>query len=229
MTNPGSKHRWASVAAAGLLGLVIAIGAGTNARAQDDEEDVAPDTKFFRHILSGLGLRRDGGSIDYRERSPLVLPPSKSLPQPETTSVTDKTAAWPQDPDVKRAKEAKAASKKPRKTIDEESLPELPSQLGGGRLATAPAGQRPTGESKDPTAPSSWAELGAKSVFTLGGLLGSKNEFATFTGEPQRNSLTEPPTGYRTPSPTHPYGVGKPAAAAAINPMDTPQLRGTER
>lgn len=228
MTNPGSKHRWASTAAAGLLGLVIAIGAGTTARAADDEEDVAPDVKIFRSILHGLGLRRDGASIDYRERSPLVLPPSRSLPQPDSTSVTEKIPAWPQDPDVKRAKEAKAARNKPRKSVDEESLPELPSQLGG-RAATVPPGQRPTGESKDPTAPSSWAELGSKSMFTLGGLWGTKDEFATFTGEPPRTSLTEPPTGYRTPSPAQPYGVGKPPTAAAINPMDTPAMRGTDR
>ena len=203
-------------------------GAATDGRAADDEESVPLDTKILRDFLQGLGLRRDGAGIDYRERSPLVLPPSRELPQPEKTSVAEKTPAWPQDPDVKRAKEAKAARNKPRKSVDEESLPELPSQLGG-RAATVPAGQRPTGESKDPFALSSWTELGSKSMFTFGGLWGTKDEFATFTREPARTTLTEPPTGYRTPSPAAPYGVGKPPAAAAINPMDTPQMRGVER
>jgi len=47
-----------------------------------------------------------------------------------------------------------------------------------------------------------------------------REEYATFTGEPGRDSLTDPPVGYRTPSPAHPYGIGpekpaKPKAAAA--------------
>src|SRR5687767_383975 len=109
MTNPGWKYRWARIAAAGLLGFAIAAGAGTGARAADDDEDVAIDTKIFRQILQGFGLRRDGVGIDYRERSPIVVPPSRDLPAPETGSITEKTAAWPVDPDVKRAKEIKAA------------------------------------------------------------------------------------------------------------------------
>ena len=48
----------------------------------------------------------------------------------------------------------------------------------------------------------------------------NSEEYATFTGEPARDSLTDPPTGYRTPSPDHPYGIGpekkaKPQTATA--------------
>jgi hypothetical protein len=227
MTNPGWTYRWGRIAATGLLGIAIAMSASTGVRAADDDEDEAFDTKIFRGLLHGLGLRRDGAGIDYRERSPLVVPPGRSLPSPETGNAAEKTAAWPVDPDVKRAKEIKAARKKPRKDIDsEESRPELPSQLGP-RHASAPAHQRPTGQpEKDPTAPSTWQELGSKSFFTLGGLMGSKKqETATFTGEPQRGSLTEPPPGYRTPAPSHPYGLGV-SKPEAVNPMDTPQMRG---
>ena len=213
------------MAAAALMGLAIAATAGTGVRAAEDEDE-AFDTKIFRGFLTGLGLRRDGGGIDYRERSPLVVPPGRNLPSPETGNNAEKTAAWPVDPDVKRAKEIKAARKKPRKDLEsEESRPELPSQLGP-RHASAPAHQRPTGEPvKDPTAPSTWQELGSKSFFTIGGLMGKKQETATFTREPQRSSLTEPPPGYRTPSPAHPYGLGV-AKPQAINPMDTDQMRG---
>ena len=226
MTKPGWMYRWGRIAAAAVLGLAIAASAGTGVRAADDDDDEAFDTKIIRQFLQGLGLRRgDGTGIDYRERSPLVVPPGRALPAPETGTITDKTAAWPVDPDVKRAKEAKAAKKKPRKIVEEESVPELPSQLGP-KAASAPASQRPTGEPvKDPTAPSTAAELKTKSIFTLGGLIGSKQETATFTSEPPRASLTEPPPGYRTPSPTQPYGVGR-AKPTAINPMDTQQMRG---
>jgi hypothetical protein len=38
---------------------------------------------------------------------------------------------------------------------------------------------------------------------------GSTNEeYTTFTKEPERSSLVEPPPGYRTPSSAQPYGVG---------------------
>ncbi len=35
----------------------------------------------------------------------------------------------------------------------------------------------------------------------------SKEEYATFPGEPVRADLTDPPAGYRVPSPSQPYGI----------------------
>ncbi len=224
MTQSDWMKRIANIAAAGLLGLAVAATAATGARANDDEEDVAPDTKFLRNILHGLGLRRDGNGIDYRERSPLVIPPGRNLPPPETGSAADKTAAWPNDPDVKRAKEIRAQRKLPARTVEDEWNPELPDRLGP-RAKSAPPGQQPTpGPHVDPTAPSTAAELKSKSIFSsfgLGSLGGPKEEYTRFTGEPPRTSLIEPPAGYRTPSPTQPYGVGKETAApGAANPLD---------
>ena len=43
----------------------------------------------------------------------------------------------------------------------------------------------------------------------LSGIFRSKNEYTTFTGEPSRQTLTDPPPGYLTPSPDQPYGVGQ--------------------
>ncbi len=34
-----------------------------------------------------------------------------------------------------------------------------------------------------------------------------KEEYGTFTGEPPRANLTDPPPGYQTPSPDQPYGI----------------------
>jgi hypothetical protein len=39
------------------------------------------------------------------------------------------------------------------------------------------------------------------------GFSGYKDETGTFTSEPQRSQLTEPPPGYQTPSGAQPYGV----------------------
>jgi hypothetical protein len=37
---------------------------------------------------------------------------------------------------------------------------------------------------------------------------GQKTETAPFKGEPTRESLTQPPAGYQTPSPNYAYGSG---------------------
>ncbi len=52
-----------------------------------------------------------------------------------------------------------------------------------------------------------------------------------FTGEPTRESLTQPPTGYQTPAPNAPYGVvGEEERAVQIPHPVRPQLiRGRER
>ena len=34
-----------------------------------------------------------------------------------------------------------------------------------------------------------------------------REEYANFTGEPVRRDLTDPPAGYRIPSPEQPYGI----------------------
>jgi hypothetical protein len=92
---------------------------------------------------------------------------------------------------------------------------ELDRGRGGGR---GQASNTPE-EGARPMKPS---ELGSKGF--LGGLFsggfGNKTETTEFTGEPVRESLTAPPTGYQTPSPNHPYGVGpwtpEPAKPARI-------------
>ena len=206
-----------------MLGAVVVIGcAGLSARAADDDDDDAlPDTKFFRSVLHALGLRRDGEGIDYRERSPLVLPPNgaTNLPPPETDNPAKKATAWPVDPDVKRAKALKAERKKVRTynlgdNVDDRPL--TPAQLNLPKPASPSS--RPDGKPGDTAdaaaRPSAPYELGSKGIFS-GSLWGSKEESKTFTGEPPRASLIDPPPGYRTPSPNQPYGVGLKAAKPA--------------
>ena len=52
--------------------------------------------------MEGLGLKRDGeANINYQERAPLVIPPSRNLPPPERTDAAiANNPAWPKDPDV---------------------------------------------------------------------------------------------------------------------------------
>ena len=75
-----SNRKFTRLALAATLGMAVVIGcAGTFAHAADDDDDELLDTKIFRGILKGLGLRKDEAGIDYRERSPLVLPPGKRI------------------------------------------------------------------------------------------------------------------------------------------------------
>ena len=59
----------------------------------------------------GQGFGRKSGrekDIEYRERSPLVIPPSNTLLPPETDAAT-KNPNWPVDPEVKLQKQLRAA------------------------------------------------------------------------------------------------------------------------
>ncbi len=204
-----SERKFFRFVLAATVGMAVIIGsAGTGAYAADDDDDPLPDVKILRGILKGLGLRRDEASIDYRERSPLVLPPGKDLPPPDTAAAAKaRTAAWPDDPDVKQAKQRRDAERN-RKPFTEgiDDRPLTPSQYG----QVPPSGKRgeaPAPSIEQTSKPSTAAELGAKNIFNS--LWAPKEEYTTFAGEPARGSLTEPPKGYRTPSPSQPYGVGK--------------------
>jgi hypothetical protein len=59
----------------------------------------------------------------------------------------------------------------------------------------------------------------------------NKEEYGTFPGEPVRADLTDPPQGYRTPSPTQPYGIspeGKPAQAKVSDFGYVPVTQGSQ-
>jgi hypothetical protein len=214
MSKTNSKRRLGRAVLAAMLGMAVVIGSIGARAAGDEEEDVAPDIKAIRGFLHALGLRKDGTEIEYRERSPLVVPPVSTLPPPETGSAKSarNVAGWPDDPDIKRERKARVERRKLPPSAEEQERVLSPSELN----IPTPAGGRTAGAGKDTLAedaqnPLSAAQLGAKSMFSRAALglgLGDQKERATFTREPQRSTLTEPPPGYRTPSPNQPYGLG---------------------
>ena len=213
MTKPQLSRKRAVRAAIGaVLGIaLLAGGAAGVARAADDDDDELLDTKIFNGILQSLGLRSGGGAdINYRERSPLVVPPSRDLPAPSTTSAAANNPAWPQDPDIKKRKEAKAARKTAKPTGDralEAMRPLRPDELRG---SGAPGSNGPQDDRRASSETMRPSELGYKGGLFSSLFSGNKEEeYTTFTGEAPRARLIEPPTGYRTPSPYQPYGVGK--------------------
>lgn len=215
------KRQLSRLAFAAAVGAAVMVGfAGSYAHAadDDDDDDVLLDTKILRYVLKGFGLRKDGTAIDYRERSPLVLPPNKEmnqLPAPEDPAKARQNANWPVDPDVKRARQRREAERK-RKPVNPgvDDKPLMQSQMTEGKPPAptgSKAGEAPGKSMEGSAAPSTNAELGSKGLTEMfkTGLWAPKEEYVPFTGEPPRVSLTEPPAGYRTPSPAQPYGVGK--------------------
>src|ERR1700676_4564597 len=110
MGQSASRALRRAVAALGV-GLVITAGA---ARAQDaDDEDKTFEEKIIEGIMAGIGgTNMDNRGIDYRERSPLVVPPKLDLPPPAASTEDVKIANWPKDPDERQRKAIIAAKKK---------------------------------------------------------------------------------------------------------------------
>jgi hypothetical protein len=215
--NP-KRLRRAAAAATVALAVALAWSAGS-ARAEDDDENVPLDTKLFRQFMKDLGLSRSGdGLIEYRERAPLVVPPSRELPPPrDEAEVAAKTPAWPKDPDVARRKQELAAEKAKLKgnlSAEEQARALRPDELdkpGAGEKKSADA--KGAGKSPEDTSrPLMPSDLGTKTEKIFGSVWSSftpaKPESAPFTGEPPREAMTAPPSGYQTPSPNYPYGVG---------------------
>jgi hypothetical protein len=207
-------NRQRRIAAAVAVAFAVALAMGTGGafaqNAQEDEE-VPLDTKLFRQLMKDLGMRRDGETIDYRERAPLVVPPSLDLPPPQSEAPVTANPAWPKDPDVAQRKAETTKKKQPYRTAAEameaEGRPLSRAEMDKGKVApgtTASASQTPE-ESARPMRPS---ELGSKSFFSdMFSSFSDKGETGTFTGEPVRENLTAPPSGYQTPSPSQPYGL----------------------
>jgi hypothetical protein len=223
-----------SLVASSFAALLIILGGVGHALAQDDDDEL-PDTKFFKSMLRGFGLRNgeENAGINYQERPPLVVPPTRDLPPPQTADAARLNAAWPQDQDEKRRREAAAKRKKEARTFtwDDLSRQLAPSELQNGTgAAKDPALRKRSGETiEEADRQYKPSELGY-----VGGLFGdmkgfftgnNKDETATFEHEPARTSLTDPPVGYRSPSPLEPYGVG--ADKAKPKPM-TQEERVTE-
>ncbi|MBR0702293.1 hypothetical protein ML401_04680 [Bradyrhizobium sp. 62B] len=193
------------------VGLVVMSAGAARAGDDDDEDDgMTFEEKIIDNLMSGIGAKSmEKKGIEYRERSPLVVPPKLDLPPPATEAKA--APNWPKDPEEKRRKEAIAARRKATKETENwQAARQLtPAEMKAGQVAAAPR------TSNDPIQPGtngnpslSPAELGFS-----GGLWnmmkgGNATEEKKFTSEPPRQSLVEPPAGYQTPSPNYAYGAG---------------------
>jgi hypothetical protein len=196
--------------------LMVSFGSVAPAYAADDDEEPF-ELQFLKKMF---GITEQAG-IDYRERSPLVVPPTRNLPSPETASAAESNPAWPKDPEKTPKKKTPKISATDSQVAGK---PISPYELDKGRKAGA--GLEPSNGSDGGKALSP-SELGYK-----GGLFSTlfkdqdKGEVAKFEGEAPRTTLTAPPTGYMTPSPNQPYGLS--AKKEAPKPYKL-EDRGTEQ
>ena len=209
---------------------IIAVALTGTAAAQAENEksplDDAPDVQLFRGILGGLGVSRgDEAGIEYRERSPLVIPPETNLPPPESRSLAERTPSWPVDQDLKRAKELTAAQRKRSPHYDDI---EEGRALRPGEMAPGPRGRAPTVIGRTTTPEEGQKVLSPSALGYVGNIFSDifstgKTETKPFTEEPPRTALTDPPPGYQTPSSKYQYGAGKQLEREApLSPMDQP-------
>jgi len=195
-----------------LVAAGIALAMTGAARAGDDDNDddgMTFEERIIDNIMTGVGAKSMANKgIEYRERSPLVVPPKLDLPPP--ASATQATAPnWPKDPDVAKRNAAIAARKNERKKEARElAQPLTPAEIEAGRK------QQTARTNNDPIEPGVTKSpmLSPEQLGYTGGLLGmfkgNTNEEAPFKGEPTRETLTEPPPGYQTPSSNYSYGIG---------------------
>jgi hypothetical protein len=196
-TRQALKKHVSRLALGSALGLIVLTGIAPGvARAEDSGE-----SGLFGSVLKSLGL---GGEnhIEYRERPPLVVPPTRDLPPPQTAA-TARDPNWPVDP--KSAQPPKKGTQV--RDLDRIAVPQRP--LEPGVAGSAPAGGPDTTAAIPPSQPA------ATSGF-FGNLFSSSDRPAgPIMGAPSRKSLTQPPPDYESPSPSQPYGGAPPPAASA--------------
>ena len=186
----------------GALALTAALGLAGFARAADDGQ---------ASLITGLGqtigvIPSHDPRIDYRERGKLVVPPKKVLPPPVDASARG-DGAWPTDVETIRDKKQKLIEDNAPSARDmasrnyqlirpgQEVKVTTSSFDGHGPACRHPDPQ--TGEC--PSAPKpgvewnplTWVGINKKAPTVLG-------------PEPERESLVDPPKGYRAPA----EGVG---------------------
>jgi len=199
-----------SVGRISIMSLLVALCAlASPAMAQSQDGEGPTELQKLLGAAGLLELPKD--PIDYQERSPLVVPPSVLLPPPrDPGDITKLNPEWPVDQDWKRARDA-ANSKI---TVEERRGNFYPGGLvkveDMSKVNPAKPDKKKT---KDPsggyTTAGEEAKEGAErySPSKLGFQGWGKKDSVSFTGEPERSYLTDPPSGYRTPSPNAPYGV----------------------
>ncbi len=181
--------------------VAAAICAASVSRASAGDDGQAP---LWTGLGGLVGLTHDGNDahIDYRERARLVLPPKMTLPPP-APPVSQRTAAWPLDPEVAKARKDKEAALEVLKAQSNQEARRDGSRVSPDQLRaerTAPG--QPTSANhcvnQSNTRACDWVPF--RNVLETIGL--AKPDEIIAGQEPDRNWLTDPPKGFRLPTAT---------------------------
>jgi hypothetical protein len=175
---------------------VLSISVQSSVARAGDYDDPSGQS-FTSRVMNAIGLPDPDHpqyELNYSERSPLVVPPNRNLPPP-ISSNGPPAPNWPQDPDVNKRK----AARDEKVHVEGDRVIEEGRPLRPDELTPTSSGSNSASSSGNGIEPPH------KSLLNFDWF--KKEEYGTFTGEPPRVSLTEPPPGYQTPSPDQPYGI----------------------
>lgn len=182
----------------GLAGaaLLVALGSATPVLALEDGKGSPLDAMMG---MLGVSADKDEEAIQYRDRPPLVVPPKTELRAPLPPPAA-RTAAWPQDQEMVRAR--KKRDERRRYVPEDISANDIRHT---GRIDPRDQKERPGGQQAcdmDPfnrsgcTQAEYWGRLRDEKL----GDTGPKKTGELQAGvEPPREYLTQPPKGYMAP------------------------------
>ena len=178
------------------------LAGGCSGGTLDDAAEFVGST--IEEPLLAIGLAtEERDPIDYRPRSPLVMPSTAELPGPqEDADMAVASPEWPNDPDVlaarleeeQKQRELEALQRNELnndQTLTPQELDEWTRQAGFRTGRTQPV--QPVGPEHGEDYLLAPDELKNRRLAEEGGYQ-----------EPERRTLTDPPEGYRLPSPGAP-------------------------
>lgn len=194
-----------------LAASVIVAALATTAPASAQSEPTA--LQKFLGSIGMLDIPRE--QPEYRERAPLVVPPSSALVAPRSSGdIQANNPDWPVDHDSFKGKRASEIADEKRTDEEFYSGRSLrPDELNRPKKLSRQDQARRDAAAKRPEAETAGDEYAAgrerytPSKLGFKGWGAKKEETVVFTGEPERRTLTDPPPGLRTPSSDAPYGI----------------------
>ncbi|MBL8574630.1 MAG: hypothetical protein JNM13_13205 [Hyphomicrobiaceae bacterium] len=192
------------------IAAALVAGCASNSSFDDGSSSSAsesPERAVIGRIMGGLGAvdtRQE--AIEYKPRSPLVVPPNRDLRSPVEADPGATAANWPRDPDVAdRERRQRAASMQgldPSRNWTPEELKRY-NAAQGFQTREQEELQRQSlldPDFKDASKPLKPDQLKGNPILTSGPV--------DAKGQPiRKRGLTDPPGSYMTPSPNAPVAI----------------------
>jgi hypothetical protein len=184
---------------------VLALVAGLAACQAADGTSQAPDVALVDSVMKGLGaVDPNEKPIDYKPRAPLAMPAEpEKLPEPETNLAGANAENWPKQQENPQYQELKALYAGSGRM---QSEPLTPEQMRGFKITGVTDSRDPLAERRDNEITEGATLTRAEQNAEWERLQKLKAQQAGLdeNGLSSRRYLTEPPSGYSTPSPDAP-------------------------